>query len=183
MSNKMSEVDNINQRHRELSEEELQRYVAADAALTSSKPWKLSITSRKLRIRAMVSAGVIIALHVFLALVVAIGDTGTTVTVIDQWGYFLVGVLLAALVFIALWRPRVQVNEDGVEVRNFLGTKFYPWFVIYGLNFPEGARMARLELPDFEYVSLWALQSADGAQAVQDVKDFRALEAQYMPED
>ncbi|GGG68521.1 PH domain-containing protein [Corynebacterium pelargi] len=177
----MSDVENLS--NRRLSDEELQRYVAADAALTSNKPWTLTIVSRKMRLWAIIAATVIVLLHVFLAVVVAIGDTGTTVTVIDQWGYFLVGVLLAAIVFIALWRPRVQANEDGVEVRNFLGTKFYPWLVIYGLNFPEGARMARLELPDFEYVALWALQAADGAQAVADVQAFRALEARYMPED
>ncbi|AZA09206.1 PH domain-containing protein [Corynebacterium pseudopelargi] len=177
----MSDVENLS--NRRLSDEELQRYVAADAALTSNKPWTLTIVSRKMRLWAIIAATVIVLLHVFLAIVVAIGDTGTTVTVIDQWGYFLVGVLLAAIVFIALWRPRVQANEDGVEVRNFLGTKFYPWVVIYGLNFPEGAKMARLELPDFEYVALWALQASDGAQAVADVQAFRALEARYMPED
>lgn len=43
--------------------------------------------------------------------------------------------------------------------------------------------MARLELPDFEYVPLWAFQSADGLAGLRAVERFRALEANYMPED
>lgn len=166
-----------------LSEDELQRYVAADAALTTTKPWSFELTSRKLTQWAFGAAAVVVAVHVFLAVVVAIGDTGTAVTAIDQWGYFLVGLIFAAAFFVALKRPRVRANEDGVEVRNFLGTQFYPWTVIYGLNFPEGSRMARLELPDFEYVPLWAMQAADGPATVRAVEQFRELEAKYMPQD
>ena len=39
---------------------------------------------------------------------------------------------------------------------------FAAWLVIYGLTFPRSSRMARLELPEFEYVPLWAIQSGDG---------------------
>ena len=64
-----------------------------------------------------------------------------------------------------------------------LGTRYYPWAVIYGLSFPKGSRMARLELPEFEYVPLWAIQSGDKEDALKAVDDFRALEAKYMPQD
>ena len=154
-----------------LSDAEIQAYVAADAALTTTKPWKLEVTSRRMK------------LYAFLAIVVAVGNTGTAVTVIDQWGYFLVGVLFATVIFIGLHRPRVRANEDGVDVRNFIGSRFYPWAVIYGLSFPETARVARLELPEFEYVPMWAFLAADGADCVTAVEKFRELEAQYMPED
>ena len=166
-----------------LSEAELQPYVAADAALTTTKPWELVITSKRMKLLAVIVAVMTLLLHTFLAVVVDIGDTGTSITLIDQWGYFLVGVLFAVIFFIGLSRPRVRVNSDGVDVRNYIGSRFYPWAVIYGLNFPEGARMARLELPEFEYVPLWALQSADGERCLQAVSDFRDLEARYMPED
>ena len=43
--------------------------------------------------------------------------------------------------------------------------------------------MARLELPEFEYVPLWAIQSGDNEHALKAVDDFRALEAKYMPQD
>ena len=91
--------------------------------------------------------------------------------------------LFAIVIFIGLHRPRVRANEDGVDVRNFIGSRFYPWAVIYGLSFPETARVARLELPEFEYVPMWAFLAADGADCVTAVEKFRELEAQYMPED
>ena len=55
--------------------------------------------------------------------------------------------------------------------------------MIYGLSFPKGSRMARLELPEFEYVPLWAIQSGDKERALRSVEEFRALEAKYMPQD
>ena len=94
-----------------------------------------------------------------------------------------VGLVISLLSWIALTRPRVRANEDGVQVRNIIGTRYYPWVVIYGLSFPKGSRMARLELPEFEYVPLWAIQSGDKERALKAVEDFRALEAQYMPQD
>ncbi|AKE41289.1 hypothetical membrane protein [Corynebacterium kutscheri] len=166
-----------------LSEEEIQRYVAADPARTTTQGWEIEITSRRLKMWSYIAAGIILGLHIFLAVVVAIGDTGTTVTLVDQWGYFLVGLILATGTFIALRRPRIRANSDGVEVRNFFDARFYPWTVVYGLNFPEGTRFARLELPDFEYVPTWALQSADGIHAIHALEKFRDLEAHYMPED
>ncbi len=166
-----------------LSDAEIHAYVAADAALTTTKPWKLEVTSRRMKLYAFLAAGITLAIHIFLAIVVAVGNTGTAVTVIDQWGYFLVGVLFATVIFIGLYRPRVRANEDGVDVRNFIGSRFYPWAVIYGLSFPETARVARLELPEFEYVPMWAFLAADGADCVTAVEKFRELEAQYMPED
>ncbi|NLP39703.1 MAG: PH domain-containing protein, partial [Corynebacterium pollutisoli] len=87
------------------------------------------------------------------------------------------------LAYLAFTRPRVRANEDGVEIRNIIGTRFYPWSVAYGLFFPQGARMARLELPEFEYVPMWAMQASDGPAVVQAVSTFRELEAKYMPQD
>lgn len=165
------------------NEEEIRRFTAIDAALTTDAPWDLVVTSRRMKLWAVVSALLVIAIHVFLAFAVAVGDTGTAVTVTDQWGYFLAGLIFAGAFFAALWRPRIRANKDGVEVRNFIGTSFYPWTVIYGLNFPADARIARLELPDFEYVQLWALQQADGESCAQAVRKLRELEATYMPKE
>ena len=70
-----------------------------------------------------------------------------------------------------------------VEVRNIVGTRFYPWQVVYGLSFPVGQRMARLELPEFEFVPVWALQSGDKDTVIDNVRRFRDVEAKYMPQD
>lgn len=167
-----------------LSESDVQRYNAADpTAVVSTRPWELEVTSARLKVLSWVAAAVVMAVHIFMSVVVGVGETGTALTTVDRFAFFGVGVVLSLLVFAALQRPRVRVNADGVEVRNFIGTRFYHWSVVYGLAFPRGSRMARLELPDFEYVPMWAMQSADRASIVGDVEKFRALETRYMPQD
>ena len=166
-----------------MNNDEMQAFLAADAALTTTKPWELEIRSAKMRQYAIIAAAVTVAVHVFLALIVTVGDTGVSITRVDQVGYFMVGLLLGSVFYVCLSRPRVRVNADGVDVRNFIGSRFFPWQVIYGLNFPSRAKVARLELPEFEYVPLWAMVASDGPALVQAMKDFRALEAKYMPED
>jgi hypothetical protein len=168
---------------RGISEAEMHAYVAADAAMTSTKPWVIDVTSKRMKLYAILMAVATLAVHIFLAIVVNVGDTGTTVTRIDQWGYLGVGIVLAVVFYLGISRPRVRANEDGVDIRNFIGSRFYPWQVIYGLYFPEGARMPRLELPEFEYVPMWGMQAADGKQTIEAVAKFRELEAKYMPED
>ncbi|WKD57612.1 hypothetical protein CAPI_05305 [Corynebacterium capitovis DSM 44611] len=169
---------------RKLSDRELADLNAADPhASTSMKPWELEIRSPFLKKVAVAWVAVVMAVHIFMGAVVNVGYTGLTITTLDQFAFPGIGAIISVLSWIALTRPRVRANEDGVEVRNIIGTRFYPWLVIYGLSFPRGARMARLELPDFEYVPLWAIQSADGEKALAAVEQFRRIEAQYMPED
>ena len=167
-----------------ISEEELLAYYKADPfAMTSTKPWELEVKSPYLRKLAIIAICVIMPIHIFMGVTVDIEFTGASITLIDKFAFPGVGVVLSILAWIAFTRLRVRVNEDGVEVRNIVGTRFYPWIAIYGLSFPEGARMARLELPDFEFVPLWAIQSGDKASVISTVRKFRELESQYMPED
>ncbi|MDY5786179.1 MULTISPECIES: PH domain-containing protein [unclassified Corynebacterium] len=167
-----------------LSDREIAYLNAADPhAVVSTKPWELTITSRYLKRVALVWVVVVMAVHIFMAAVLDAEFTGLTITTIDKFAFPGVGIIISVLSWIALTRPRVRANEDGVEVRNIIGTRFYPWLVVYGLSFPRGARMARLELPEFEYVPLWAIQSGDKERAIAAVDAFRRLEAAYMPED
>ncbi|MBV7280940.1 MULTISPECIES: PH domain-containing protein [Corynebacterium] len=163
-------------------EENLQTYVSADAATTTDKPWELVVTSRMLRVISWASMAVVLAVHIFMAFVVAVGDTGAAVTPIDQWAFVGIGLVFVWLCW-GIRRPRVRANADGVEVRNFIGTRFYPWQLIYGLSFPKKSPAARLELPDFEFVPMWAFFARDGEQVVRAVTDFRELESRYMPQD
>lgn len=167
-----------------LTDREIAIMNAADPfAATTDKPWEFEATSNFLRKVAIGWVIVVILIHIFMGVVVDIEFTGATITPIDKWAYPLIGVIIAILSWIALNRPRVRANADGVEVRNMIGTRFYSWVVIYGLSFPQGSRMARLDLPEFEYVPLWAIQSADGEKALEYVRQFRVLESKYMPED
>lgn len=169
---------------KKLANRQIHAYTAADtSALTTGKPWELTVTSKRLRQFAWLVVVVVMAVHIFMGVTVGIGYTGAAITPIDQFAFIGVGIVLSIVGYIAFTRPRVQVNEDGVEVRNLIGTRFYPWTVVYGLSFPKNARIARLELPEFEYVPMWAFQAADGERVVQAVTKFRALEGRYMPED
>lgn len=166
-----------------LSDEEMQIYTAAYAGTTTDKPWRLVVTSRTMRQLAWLIVVVVMAVHIFMGVVVDVDFTGAAVSFIDTLAFPGVGVLLSILAYIGFTRARVRANEDGVEVRNFIGTRFYPWAVIYGMSFPKGARVARLELPDFEFVPMWAFQARDGEAVVRAVTEFRELENTYMPED
>ena len=152
-------------------------------ATTTTKPWDLEISSKFLRNVAVGWVVLVMAVHVFMAWAVDAEFTGVAITDLDKFAFIGVGLVISLLSWIALTRPRVRANEDGVQVRNIIGTRYYPWVVIYGLSFPKGSRMARLELPEFEYVPLWAIQSGDKERALKAVEDFRSLEAQYMPQD
>nr|WP_231598927.1 PH domain-containing protein [Corynebacterium occultum] len=167
-----------------LGDRQIHAYTAADAgAMTSDKPWELVATSKRLKLVAVILVILIMAVHIFMGVTVGIGYTGAAITPIDQFAFIGVGIIISVAAFLGLSRPRVRVNADGVEVRNLIGSRFYPWTVVYGLSFPKGHRIARLELPEFEYVPVWALQSMDGEQVVRDVAKFRDLEAKYMPQD
>lgn len=167
----------------QLSDAELQEYTAAFAGTTTTKPWSLVVTSSFLKKVAWVAVVVVMAVHIFMGQVVDVDFTGAAVTFIDTLAFPLIGIIISVALFIGLTRARVRANEDGVEVRNFIGTRFYPWAVIYGMSFPKGNSVARLELPDFEYVPMWAFQSRDGESVVRAVAQFRELENKYMPED
>ncbi|MDU0477765.1 PH domain-containing protein [Staphylococcus chromogenes] len=161
---------------------EAETLAAIDSVTTTSRPWELTVTSPYLVRVSWVAIAVVMAVHIFMAVVVDIGDTGAAVTFVDKFAFVGIGLIISFFAY-HLRRPRVRANADGVEVRNFIGTRFYPWSVVYGLSFPKGDRMARLELPEFEYVPMWAFQSGDGPKVVKAVNEFRDLEDKYMPED
>ncbi|APT84818.1 membrane protein [Corynebacterium aquilae DSM 44791] len=158
------------------------RLVAANPVTTTTKPWELVVTSRVLKIRMIIAIVIVMLIHIFMAFAVVAGDTGAKVDVVDQFAFTGIGLVISGALLLML-RPRVRVNCDGVEVRNFLAPQFYPWELIYGLSFPKGDHWARLELPDFEFVSMMAFQAGDKKTVVEDVRKFRELEDRYMPED
>lgn len=162
-------------------------YEQSQAAITvattsTSAPWEFEVRSRTLTRWAWIAAVIVFAIHIFMAIVVRVGYTGAAVTTIDQWSFVGMGFVWSGVCLLAL-RPMVKANCDGVLVRNFLGSQFYPWELIHGLSFPKGSKCARLELPDFEFVALWAMHVGDGDRVVKAVNDFRLLEDKYLPED
>jgi hypothetical protein len=101
-------------------------------------------------------------------------STGANFYVSDQVAMAGIGLVLAGG---ALWfaRPRVRADGDGVEVRNMLGARHFPWPEIESVSFPDGSPWARLELADDEYVPILAVQAIDGEHAVTAMRELRRL--------
>lgn len=139
----------------------------------------LEVTPRKIKIYAWSLAVVLVLGHSFVAwLLKAGGDSGIAFKTGDQAGMVGIGIILAggALLFA---RPRLRLGPDGVTVRNLLGENTYPWDVVEGFSFPEGAQFAHLELPRDEFVAIWAIQARDGELAVQSLDRGREVAAVY----
>lgn len=153
-----------------------------EGASTTGEHWELVVTSPYLKKVAFAAVVVVMLVHIFMAIVVGIGDTGVSVTLADKLGFIGIG-LIISLACLLLLRPRVRVNSHGVEVRNIANAQFYPWEIIHGLSFPTQSRTARLELPDFEFVPMMALHINDRATIAAHVEAFRQLEDRYMPEE
>ena len=169
---------------KKLTDEEILAYTTADPfAMTSTKPWELTISSPFLRKVAWVCIAIVIPVHLFMGIMLDVEFTGAYITFIDKLAFPGIGIVISIIAWLAFNRPRLRANSEGVEIRNIIGTRFYPWEVIYGMSFPEGSRMARIELPNFEYVPVWAIQSGDKEAAIAATRNFRELEAKYMPLD
>jgi hypothetical protein len=79
-------------------------------------------------------------------------------------------------------RPRLRIGPTGVAVRNLFGYRTFPWSDVVGVSFHPGARWARLDLPDDEYVPVMAIQAVDKMRAVESMERVRALVQRYQPD-
>ncbi len=64
-------------------------------------------------------------------------------------------------------------------MRNLLGDKLISWSDVEGVSFHTGARWARVDLPDYEYHPVMAIQAVDKARAVEAMDTVRALMDKY----
>ena len=63
-----------------------------------------------------------------------------------------------------------------------LGYRLIPWDEVVDVSFPPGARWARVDIADYEYVPILAIQSVDRERAVAAMDTVRALMARYRPD-
>jgi hypothetical protein len=87
-------------------------------------------------------------------------------------------VVIGALVLLFA-RPRLRVGPAGLSVRNLVADKLIPWSDVVAVSFPAGARWARVDLPDDEYVPLMAIQAVDKDRAVAAMEQVRELMRRY----
>ena len=136
----------------------------------------LMVRPRRVRQAAWVAAVAVVAAFTVIASVLRTTDTGVFFRTADQVAMVLLGVLIAGGILL-LARPRVRADADGVEIRNVGWPRYLPWALVRAVSFPDGASWARLDLPDYEYVAVLAVQAVDGLHAVEAIRGLRALHA------
>jgi PH (Pleckstrin Homology) domain-containing protein len=143
--------------------------------------WDLEVRPHLTPYFAYGAALVFVAAGVILGLLLKIRSSGVVFQTADQVAFALLGVIMAGLVLLFA-RPRLRIGASGVAVRNLFGYKLIPWSDIVGVSFPRGARWARVDLPDDEYVPVMAIQAVDKQRAVDAMDRVRDLMARYRPD-
>jgi hypothetical protein len=140
--------------------------------------WDLEIRPHLTPYFAYGAAAVILIAHVAVGVLLKIASTGVIFQTADQVAIALLGVVIAGAVLL-LARPRVRVGAEGIAVRNLLAYRVIPWSDIVDVSFHPGARWARVDLPDDEYVPVLAIQSVDKERAIEAMDQVRALLERY----
>jgi PH (Pleckstrin Homology) domain-containing protein len=138
------------------------------------------VTLRPQKARVVCAIAAVAVVVVFTLVATALtGRTGDGPGVFrtgDQAAMIGLGVL-AALGILALTRPRVRADAEGIHIRNLIGGYDLPWSAVRAVRFGRGAPWATLELRDDDVVALMAVQLTDKAYAVAGVRALRALHA------
>ena len=142
--------------------------------------WDFVHTPRRMRTTVLVVAAVIILVHVVWAIILVWGDTGVTIGIADQLAFVVTGFIFAG-VLLTLLRVRVRAGKPGVEVTGPIRTRLWPWEDVVGLTFPRSSYWPRLELPAYEHVGIWAIQTFDGADGVDAMAGLREVVRSYKP--
>jgi hypothetical protein len=121
---------------------------------------------------AYAAAAVIVAAHVTVGFLLKIGSSGVIFQTADQIAIALLGVIIGAVVTLFA-RPRVRVGPRGLSVRNLWNDRVLDWSEVVGVSFARGARWARVDLPDDEYIPLMAIQAVDKERAVAAMETLR----------
>ena len=145
-----------------------------------SENWDLQVRPHLTSYFAYGAAILILAAHVMVGVLLKARSTGVVFQTADQFAIAGLGVVIAGAVLLFA-RPRLRVGKNGLAVRNMLGEKLIAWPDMVGVSFPMGARWARVDLPDDEYVPLMAIQSVDKERAVAAMDRVRELVSRYRP--
>jgi hypothetical protein len=143
-----------------------------------SADWDLEVRPHLTPYFAYVAAFLIAAVSIAVGALLKIRSTGVVFRTDDQVAMGTLGVVIAAVVLLFA-RPRLRVGPRGLAVRNLLGERVIAWPDVVGVSFPHGARWARVDLPDDEYVQLMAIQAVDRQRAVMAMDAVRELMAKY----
>ncbi|HEY7052118.1 MAG TPA: PH domain-containing protein [Mycobacterium sp.] len=142
--------------------------------------WELQVRPHLTPYFAYGAAVLILAAHIAVGVLLKVRSTGVVFQTSDQVAIAGLGVVIAGAVLLFA-RPRLRAGKAGLAVRNMLGEKLIEWPDVVDVSFPVGARWARVDLADDEYIPLMAIQAVDKDRAVAAMDSVRALAAKYRP--
>ncbi|MCH9641289.1 MAG: PH domain-containing protein [Actinomycetia bacterium] len=146
----------------------------------NGESWDIEVKPHLTPIFAYGTAAIILASHIVVGVLLKASSTGVIFRTADQVAIAGVGAVIAG--FVCLFaRPRLRVGPAGVAVRNLFGYRLFPWSQVRGVSFHPGARWARLDLPDDEYLAVMAIQAVDKGRAVEAMDRVRAALRRYQP--
>lgn len=129
-----------------------------------------------------VSALVVFAVFVVVALLMKRDNAGAHFSIKDQIATVVIGVILGGMCLM-LTRPRLHADSHAIRMRSFLGNwRTVPWDVVVRVEFPKNVRFARIVLPGEETLALYAVQRLDREQSVEVMRGLRALFAATHPD-
>ncbi len=140
--------------------------------------WDVEIRPHLTTYFAYGAAALILAAHVTVGALLKIASTGVIFQTADQVAIAMLGVVIAGVVLLFA-RPRLRVGAGGIAVRNLLTYRLIPWSDVIDVSFHPGARWARIDLPDDEYVPVLAIQAVDKDRAVEAMDTVRTLIGRY----
>ena len=140
----------------------------------------LIVRPRRIAIYAVISASTVVIAMVVVGILLHNTNDGVSFETSDQIGLIGLGVLIGVAILM-MARPSLKVFTEGMLVRNILGENFYPWALIYGVSFPQGAQWALLRMPDDETHPVMAIQLLDRGRAVESLTKVRQLHEKYAP--
>jgi hypothetical protein len=143
--------------------------------------WDLEVKPHLTPYFAYAAAFAIATAHIAVGFLLKVGTSGVIFQTSDQVAMAILGIILGAIVLLFA-RPRLRVGASGIAVRNLLTYRLIPWSDVVGVSFPQGARWARVDLPDDEYVPAMAIQSVDKERAVDAMDEVRNLVSRYRPD-
>lgn len=144
------------------------------------RDWELQVRPHLTPYFAYGAAVVILAAHVVIGVMLKASSTGVVFQTADQVAMVGLGVVIAGVVLLFA-RPRLRAGSSGLAVRNMLGEKVIAWPDVLDVSFPAGARWARVDLADDEYIPLMAIQAVDKERAVAAMDKVRELLSRYRP--
>ncbi|WP_373311851.1 PH domain-containing protein [Catellatospora chokoriensis] len=130
---------------------------------------------RPQRTRKVCIAAAVVVVVLFAVIGTALTEVGEGVfRKGDQYAMIGLGVVFA-LGIMAVARPRVEADADGVRVRNIIGGYELPWGAVRAINIERNQPWMSLELENDDTVSVLAVQAVDRAYALEAVQALRAL--------